>query len=215
VVAAVSFAPEAKKVLKVFVLLVLGIFLQTTFGNDLRVDDVAPDFMLLLAVCAGYVGGPDDGAVIGFACGLLSDLFLQSTPVGLSALAFCLVGFSVGWARANVLRPRLLLAPVLAAAGTMLGVVLFVVIGYVVGQQQLVAPGDRWLVELALVEALFAAVFALPAAVLMAWATQRPSASSTSVGLPVTASVMEASGRRRPLGPVRSRRRRRVRARVR
>ena len=51
---------------------------------------------------------------------------------------------------------------------------MFVVIGYVVGQQQLVAPGERWLVELAVVEACYAAVFALPAGVSMDWALTGP-----------------------------------------
>jgi len=209
-----SFGPAAKKVLKVFVVLVLGIFAQTIFGNDLRAHGFAPDFMLLLAVCAGFVGGPDDGAVVGFASGLISDLFLQNTPFGLSALAFCLAGFSVGWARANLLRARLLLAPALAAAGTVLGVALFVVIGYIVGQQQLVGPGQRWLVELAVVEACYAAVFALPVTALMTWAMIGRSAPSTSLAPTTPPTTLDTPGRRRPVG-ARSRRRRRVRARVR
>jgi rod shape-determining protein MreD len=208
-----SFGPGARAALKVFVLLIVGIGFQTVFGSDLRVDNVAPDFMLLLAVCGGFVGGPDSGAIIGFASGLISDMFLQSTPVGLSALAFCLVGFSVGWARTNVLRYRLFMAPALAAAGTMLGVALFVVIGYIVGQEQLVAPGERWLVELAIIEAGYAALFALPATMLMGWAMRGPSAPSAS--MTTTATMMEGPGRRRSMGPPRSRRRRRVRARVR
>jgi hypothetical protein len=52
-------AALARAAVKVCAVLLLGILVQTCFGNDLRVDDVAPDFMLLLAVCAGFVGGPD------------------------------------------------------------------------------------------------------------------------------------------------------------
>jgi rod shape-determining protein MreD len=203
-----------KKALKTVALLILGILVQTTFGNDLRVHEVAPDPMLLLAVCGGFAAGPDEGAVVGFAAGLLSDLFLQSTPFGLSALAFCLVGFSVGWVRSNMLRSQVLLAPFVAAAGTVLGVALFVVIGYVVGQQQLVAPGQRWLVELAAVEAIYAAVLALPAVALMSWALRGPSATPTSLVPAGATGTMELASRRHTPGP-RSRRRRRVRARVR
>jgi rod shape-determining protein MreD len=160
--------------LKVLVVLVAGVLAQTVFGADLRAHEVAPDFMLLLAVAAGFVGGADQGAVVGFASGLVSDLFLQSTPFGLSALAFCLVGFAVGWAQGNLLHNRLLFAPAVAAAGTAAGVVLFVVIGYVVGQQQLVAPGKTWLVEQAVFEAFWAAVWALPAVLATAWALRSP-----------------------------------------
>jgi len=113
-------APWTRTVVKVVALLAAGILLQTTFGNDLRVDEVAPDFMVLLAVCAGYVAGPDAGAVVGFGAGLVSDLFLQSTPFGLSALAACLAGFVVGWASTEFLRARLFMVPVVVAGGAAL-----------------------------------------------------------------------------------------------
>jgi len=211
----VSVVPWARVVLKVIGVLLLGIFVQTTFANDLRVADVAPDFMLLLAVCGGAAAGTDAGAVIGFSAGLLSDLFLQSTPLGLSALAYCLVGFSAGWARDNLMPPRLVAAPALAAVGTGAGVTLFVGIGYVVGQEQLVAPGDRWLAQQAIVEALFAAVFALPAAVLMAWAVRRRTRPSVVSASGPAQPVLDTVARRRGLMAVRNRRRRRMRVRAR
>ena len=46
-----------------------------------------PDLMLALAVAAGLAGGPERGAWVGFAAGLLADCFLQ-TPLGLSALVY-------------------------------------------------------------------------------------------------------------------------------
>jgi rod shape-determining protein MreD len=208
-------APSARAVVKVAVLLALGILLQTTFGNDLRVDDVAPDFMVLLAVCAGFVGGPDTGAAVGFGAGCVSDLFLQSTPFGLSALAVCLAGFAVGWASTEVLRARLLMVPLVAAGGTVLGVVLFVVLGYLVGQSQLVAGGGHWLAGVALVEACYAALFSLPAFVLMRSALTGPRVppGATSPGAAAGAATGDLSSRRH--ASVRSRRRRRARAGVR
>jgi len=201
--------------LKVLAVLVVVLFVQTTFGNDLRVNETAPDLMLLLATCAGFVAGPDQGALVGFVSGLAADLFLQNTPFGLSALAYCLAGFVVGWARANFVRPRLLLAPVAAAGGTAFGATLFVVIGYVVGEQQLVAPGKRWLVELVSVEALYAAIFSLPVVVLMGWALRQSSMTSATLATSSSSGLLELPPRRRtPLG-ARSRRRRRPRARVR
>lgn len=197
---------------KAAVVLLVGIFVQTAFGNDMRVDGIAPDFMMLLAVCAGFVGGPGRGAAVGFAAGLLSDLFLQDTPLGLSALAACIVGFVVGWGRTQVLTARLAFAPVVAAAGTAVGVAIFVVIGYLMGQAQLVAPGKSWLVQVAFVEAVYSAIFALPAVMLMSWAlgTEVPSPAEPVAG----ASPPEVPLRRRPLAG-RSRRRRRARVGVR
>ena len=161
--------------LKVLVVLLLGILVQTSFGADLRVDDVAPDFMLLLAVCAGFVGGPDEGAVVGFAAGLLSDLFLQNTPFGLSALAACLAGFAAGWARTNFLRLRLWLVPGdrCRRHGAR---------GRPVRRHRLprragaagCAREEDGLFEVVVIEATYAALFALPAAGLMYWALGCP-----------------------------------------
>ncbi len=151
--------------------------------------------------------GPDEGAVVGFAAGLLSDLFLLDTPFGLAALAACLAGFASGWARTNFLRLRLWLVPAIAAAGTALGVVLFVVIGYLVGEAQLIAPGKRWLVEVVVIEATYAALFALPAAGLMYWALG--ARGSAPQALTANAPTSRPSFASAP-----SRRRRRVRARV-
>jgi rod shape-determining protein MreD len=204
----------AKNALKVFGVLLLGALIQTTFAGDMRLHDVAPDFMILLAVCAGFIGGPDQGAVVGFAAGLMGDLFLQGTPFGLTALAGCLAAFAVGWVTVTFLQPRLLLAPAAAAAGTALGVVLFVMIGYMVGQAQLVAPGKRWFAGVVIVEAFYAALFALPATVLMGWALRVPARASTSLGQGPLAGVTDLASRRRaPVAP--SRRRRRARAGVR
>jgi rod shape-determining protein MreD len=210
-------APWARTVLKVVVLLAVGILLQTTFGDDLRVDGVAPDLMMLLAVCAGFAGGPDTGAVVGFGAGLITDLFLQSTPFGLSALAACLAGFAVGWASTEVLRSRPSMVPVVAAGGTVLGVLLFVVLGYLVGQAQLVLGGGHRLAEVALVEAGYAALFSLPAFVLMRWALSGPRAVPGALGTTTTggSSTGDLPSRRHAGPGPRSRRRRRARTRVR
>ncbi|MGH9107182.1 MAG: rod shape-determining protein MreD [Acidimicrobiales bacterium] len=202
--------PVAGRAAKVLFVLALGILVQTCFGNDFRLHAVAPDFMLLLAVSAGFAAGPDAGAAVGFAAGLAGDLFLESTPFGLSALALCLTGFTVGWAKANLLRSRLLLVPCAAAAGTVLGVALFVAVGYLVGQEQLVAPGKAWLVEQAVIEACWAAVFSLPAFGLARWALRRAPAGSAS--LTQAASAVTGVPGRRHMAAARSRRRRRVRA---
>src|SRR5205807_513217 len=69
----------------------------------IHVHRVRPDAMLLVAVLAGLVAGPEKGAVTGFVAGLLADLTLQ-TPFGLSALVLSLVGFGVGMLQTGILR---------------------------------------------------------------------------------------------------------------
>jgi rod shape-determining protein MreD len=150
------------------VLLFVAILIQTALGSDLRVSNVAPDLMLLITICAGMTGGTEGGAWVGFWAGLTADMFLTSTPVGLSALTYCLVGASVGALRANYLQERRLLLPVAAFVGTAAGVVLFVAIGDVLGQTQLLDAGRAWLLRVVLVESLWAAVLAVPVGMLYA-----------------------------------------------
>jgi rod shape-determining protein MreD len=153
---------------RIAVLLFVAILIQTTLGSDLRLFQVAPDLMLLIVVCAGMTGGTESGAWVGFWAGLISDMFLTATPVGLSALAYCLVGAAVGALRSNYLQDRRLLLPAAALVGTAAGVVLFVTVGEVLGQTQLLASGRSWLIRVAVLESLWGAVLSVPVGMLYA-----------------------------------------------
>jgi len=162
----------AKARIRIGLLLFVAILVQTALGSDLRVDQVAPDIMLLLVICAGMTGGPEAGAWVGFCAGLLADMFLTSTPVGLSALTYCLVGAAVGGLRSAYLQDRRLLLPLAAFLGTALGVIMFVGIGDVLGQSQLLEAGRSWLIRVTVVEAGWAAVLALPVGAVYSWAAR-------------------------------------------
>lgn len=146
------------------VLLVLT--LQTAVLQDMQVRDIHPDAMLLFAIAAGIVGGSEAGALVAFAVGLVADLFVQ-TPLGLSALSFALVAFAVGALQASLIRSSWWITPLTALIGSAAGVVLFVVIGAVLGQTHLMSD------DVPLVVAVVAgmnAVLALPAVRLAGWA---------------------------------------------
>ena len=117
----------------VFLLLVV---LHTAVFPQLRVVDVAADVLLVVAITAGIVGGPERGSAVGFGAGLLADCFLQ-TPFGLSALAYCLVGWGVGSFQTRILHATWWIPMLTAAVAGAAGVVLYVVLGAVVGQEQL------------------------------------------------------------------------------
>jgi rod shape-determining protein MreD len=123
---------------------------------------VGPDLALLLAICAGMTGGPEAGALVGFGVGLLADLAMATTPIGLTALSWCLVGFGVGLLRANVTLDNRSALPVVAVVATLAGIVAFLLIGGLVGQSQLSGFSHRYLIRAAAVEALWNALLALP-----------------------------------------------------
>jgi rod shape-determining protein MreD len=149
--------------LRLAALLFVGIMLQTSIGSDLRVDRVAPDLMLLLAICGGLFGGARQGVVVGFTAGLLSDFWLI-TPLGLSALTFCVVGYLIGTLRETLVPDGWVLVPLLAFVATAVGVVGFVGIGELVGQTQLSAGGHSLLVRKVLIESVLNTIASLPVA---------------------------------------------------
>lgn len=142
---------------------------QTALASDLRIDAIAPDFMLLFAICGGIVAGPEAGAGIGFFAGLLADLSLSSTPIGLTAFSWCLVGWAVGSLRSWVMPDSRLLQPVVAAAATVAGLLVFLAVGDIVGHHELVAPGRAWLVRLVVIESAWNALLVVPASAAVGW----------------------------------------------
>jgi rod shape-determining protein MreD len=151
----------AKVRLRMAVLVIVATVLQSALASDVRVLGVAPDLLLLLGICAGLADGAELGCLVGFAAGLCADVFLTTTPFGLSALTYCLTGYAVGMVRSNVLRDSWLLAPIVAFVATVVGVGLFVGIGDVVGQTGPSAAGGAWVVRVALVEGVWAAALSI------------------------------------------------------
>ncbi len=168
-------SPEAAARLRLAAVLVVALILQTTLVPDLRILGVCADLMLLCTVCAALIGGPELGALVGFSSGLLADLFLATTPLGLSALTFCLVGYAIGSLRRTVLQEGWLLAPGTALVGSAAGVVAFVVAGVMVGQSQLTQMGPVEIVKTATLVGLMNALLSVPACRMLRWAALGPS----------------------------------------
>lgn len=153
--------------LKVPLVIVIGLVLHTAVLGHLRIAGVAPDLMLLMAVVGGLVGGAERGAWLGFACGLVADLVVNTTPVGLSALVFTVVGFTVGTIQSGILRSSWWIPLVTACVASAAGETFYALTGAVVGQTQLVT--NRIATIVALVAVLNAALSPLVVRVLR-WA---------------------------------------------
>lgn len=118
--------------------------LHTSLFNQLRVFGVMVDVMLLVAVAAGLVRGSALGAQVGFAAGLATDLFLN-TPMGLSALVFSLVGYATGIVATGLATTTRLLTMAIAAGASATGVVVFALVGTMLGSTGLLT-GRLWVV---------------------------------------------------------------------
>jgi rod shape-determining protein MreD len=152
----------ARSTLVLFVVVVV----QNTLLDSVRVAGAHPDAMLLLAVAAGYVAGPDRGAAFGFAAGLLADLFLPTT-FGLSALVGCLVGYGTGLATRGLVRSSWWLPIIVSAGATAAGVCGYAILGAVLGESGTVSID---LVPALAVVVPGAMILATPVVRMVAWA---------------------------------------------
>jgi rod shape-determining protein MreD len=118
---------------------VTALLLQVSLFSQFSFDGARPDVMILVAVAGGFVAGSERGAVIGFVSGLAYDLVL-TTPLGLSAFVYTLVGYTVGAVSNSVVRSSVWIGPVVVAAGSAAGMVLYAVVAEVLGQAALTGP---------------------------------------------------------------------------
>jgi rod shape-determining protein MreD len=127
--------PPSPLVVAVRTLFVLVTVLTIQLGvvANLSIFGVQADLMLLVAIAGGIAAGADRGAAIGFAAGISYDLMLQ-TPFGLSALTYSIVAYLVGSLQDSVLRASWWIPVATATVASMVGVILYGVLGTVLGE---------------------------------------------------------------------------------
>jgi rod shape-determining protein MreD len=150
---------------KGFLVIVLALTLQTALVADIRIFGAIGDVMLLVGIAAGIAGGAERGAAFGFAAGLALDLVQPDIPFGLSALAYCIIGYLVGSMQGSVLRASWWIPVLTAVSASAGGVILYVVLGQVVGQQTHLADA----LPIVVVVALLNGVLCLAAVRLLRW----------------------------------------------
>ena len=167
-----------RSVVRIVVVAAVALLLQTTVVLDIRVAGAAPDVMLLLPVAAGLVAGPVEGAAVGFVAGLAADLLLP-TPFGLTALVGTLVGFGVGAASGDAVRYVRGLATLVALAASAVAVMLYAVLGAVLGEAQFLHVD---LVAVVAVVSVVNAVLAGPSVKVLRWALAPATEHASAAG---------------------------------
>ena len=145
--------------------LLTALVLHMALFSDLRVLGVAPEIPLAIAVTAGLAGGPERGAVAGFAIGLGIDLYLP-TLFGLSALIYTVWGYSVGLLEERIFRSAWWINVLVTAAATAGGLLVYAVLGELLGETNLYT--DRLYVVMG-VAAVYNLVLSLPLLGLWRW----------------------------------------------
>lgn len=125
--------------LRLAVVILVALVLQVSLFARFSYDGARPDVMILLALAGGFAMGSERGAVVGFASGLAFDVVL-TTPLGLSALVYTLVGYGIGAVGSTVIRSSSWIVPAVALVGSAAGMVLYAVVAEVLGQAALTGP---------------------------------------------------------------------------
>jgi len=157
--------------IRLFLVVVMLVVIQTTVFPHLRVFGAMPDLLLLATIAVAYEDGPDTGAIFGFSSGLALDLFLSS-PLGCSALSFAIVGYLVGVFQGGMLRPSGWVAPALGGIGGLAGNVIFVVVASIAGDDLL----NGHSVKIIVIASLYDAVLAPLVFPIGRWAAHDPDA---------------------------------------
>jgi rod shape-determining protein MreD len=147
-----------------------ALFLQVAVAPHLTIAGVQVDLLLIVALAAGLAGGPDRGARVGFVAGFLWDLTVD-TPLGLSALTYCLAGYFVGTAQRSVVGPTWW-TPIPSAGFAAAGAVLFyATLGVAFGHPEWM---EGHTLVIALVIGFTAALLVLPAIRILLWTEGEP-----------------------------------------
>lgn len=160
-------------ILKVGFVFFASIVIQLTVFVDVRIADVAPELLALVAVLAGFLAGPERGATVAFVAGLLWDVWLP-TPLGLAAMSFATVAFAIGSIEAGLFNDSRGQVSALAFLGTFAAVIGYALLGEVVGQRGLV---DLELLRVALIAGVLNALIAPLMIRPMRWALRSPNTS--------------------------------------
>ena len=151
----------------------LFLALQTTIFNDMRPFGVCIQVMVLLAASAGVARGSETGAIAGFMIGLQYDLVL-TTPFGLCAVVFAIIGYLAGYAQSFVHDSTWWTRMVLASGAGAIGMIILPFAFTLTGATGVL---NAHVLVVAFVVALFNAVFSVPVERLCRWALVEPAVS--------------------------------------
>lgn len=122
--------------LVVGLVLVTAALLQTAFLPLIALGGFRPDLLLLVTAVFALQDGPATGARVGFAAGLLTDLLLQQSAVGLSALVYVGIGYTVGVVRPFLAHGSVTAPLLLAFLSGLIGTAGYGVLSRLMGDQR-------------------------------------------------------------------------------
>lgn len=107
----------------------IAIFLESTFFRTYSLFGTLPDLVLIFVVFHSFLNGDRKGAVYGFLCGLLEDLYMGRF-IGVNALSKAMTGFIIGRLQVRFFNENLLVGLLVVLIGTVLNSAFMLVLGW-------------------------------------------------------------------------------------
>ncbi|MCD8104721.1 MAG: rod shape-determining protein MreD [Lachnospiraceae bacterium] len=85
-----------KRKLIMALLILVCVLLQATVCPMIAIGEIKPNLLIILTVSFALMRGRREGMLIGFFCGLLTDIYFEST-LGFNALLYLWVGYFGGY----------------------------------------------------------------------------------------------------------------------
>ena len=90
------------RILKITLVVLGSVILQTTLIARISIFGSSPDLPLALIVSVALLKGPLHGGLVGFAFGLLCDLFSNGSLLGINSFSRTVVGYCTGLVRGRL-----------------------------------------------------------------------------------------------------------------
>lgn len=107
----------------------IAIFLESTFFRSYNLFGTLPDLVLIFVVYYSFLNGDKKGAVYGFLCGLLEDLYMGRF-IGINALSKGITGYIIGRLQVRFFNENLLVGLLVILIGTVLNSLFMLVLGW-------------------------------------------------------------------------------------
>lgn len=118
--------------MRMFLLAILGIVLESTLFVHFTIAGVKPDLLLILIIFNSLFQEPVKGGSFGFLLGLFEDILLGNY-MGMNALAKGATGFVSGWLMKGAFRENLLVPVISLFLSTLLNGIIIIILGKMVG----------------------------------------------------------------------------------
>lgn len=112
--------------------LLATLVLQAAVAPNIAIGGVAPNFLIIVVIVMALSDGSTEGAVVGFAAGLLFDL-LGSSAVGPMALVLTLTGYTAGLFNRHVFAEGWVLPVTVLTIASFLSEILYLIMLMVLG----------------------------------------------------------------------------------